>query len=138
MEAAEDGVCYVCMDEDDPAPRSQCACRTSFLHRSCQVRMVATQEQPEVCMVCRAPYRNVVCVMRSDDGGRAGTCLFVSLWAVTTALLLTSVGCFRELASSEPVVGISAAMGFSTYVSLTLFAVCWAVRPLCAHRVSMV
>ena len=137
MAAAENGVCYVCMDEDDPAPRSQCACRTSFLHRSCQMRMIATQEHPQVCMVCRAPYRNVVGLVRSADGVRAGTCSLMCLWAATTTLLLTSVGCFRELASSEPVVGISAAMGFSTYVSLTLIAVWWAVRPLCVHTVTL-
>ena len=54
----EGACCYICENDSDPAPASQCACKGRFIHDICLIQMVGKTGTAS-CSVCRAPFRNV-------------------------------------------------------------------------------
>ena len=51
------GECFVCMDEQRPAPPSQCRCIGRYVHPQCQQRLL---QRSGSCAVCNGRYGNVV------------------------------------------------------------------------------
>ena len=52
------GVCFICCDDKHPAPRASCACRSSFVHRACQLRWMEASGR-DTCEVCLCRYGNL-------------------------------------------------------------------------------
>jgi len=111
MDADDEAVCYVCWEDDDETAHgvlrpSPCACKTLWMHRECQRRLLREQVAahhwlssddaclPFRCKVCRAVYRNVTVTARSRvPHGLVGalllTCpmlIIVTLWQLIHAV----------------------------------------------------
>ena len=52
------GECFVCMEENSPAPPSPCKCKGRFLHPHCHLKLIE-QTHAMTCSVCTAEYYNL-------------------------------------------------------------------------------
>lgn len=122
---ATEGICYVCMDESAPAPRSQCACRNMFLHRVCQREMVSYQQNPTRCSICKSHYKNVH-ILHIECGVRV-----LLVWLCTSMFLYTSL---KAVDDSSIMTSAAAACYFAAYIMVLLYAMWANVCPICARE----
>lgn len=56
--------CYVCCDSNPRGLRSNlCECSDRWLHVECQYKLLLTTSEDGRCTVCKAPFRNLTCVV---------------------------------------------------------------------------
>lgn len=124
---SEFGTCFVCLNDDEPAPRSQCACRT-YLHRSCQRRMIAVQQNPRVCMVCKRHYANVHTTTRH----RECAVYVLAVWLASSSLLYVFVHDWRANGVSiSSCVVLTSAIYLVAYAGIMLYTASQHTCPTC-------
>ena len=123
------GMCYVCMDESSPAPRSQCECRNMFLHRKCHLQMLRHQRDATRCSICNSYYKNVL-ILHLE----CGVCVLV-VWICISILLYTGL---HRVDDASTLTSAAAACYFAAYI-LVLVYFMWAniVCPICAQGMVM-
>lgn len=125
------GTCYVCLNDEEPAPRSECACNT-YLHPTCQRRMIAVQQNPRVCMVCRRNYANVYASTRHRE---CCVCVLALCMASNTVLYIAAHD-WR----SDGVKIISSCVVFTSAICMAahavtmLYTVFQHTSPMCDHN----
>jgi hypothetical protein len=101
--------CYVCTGRASPTNRlciNVCGCKTTAMHEACLVRLLQMQAKDvPVCMVCRAPYRNVHVareyrVDRRVVCMRMLQCLFVVMLCVTVGMASYQLGTVHRMKAS--------------------------------------
>lgn len=117
----DEKVCYVCMDYCETL--SRCACKHRYIHTSCLIKLVETNDFCRDCSVCKHPLTNVrVANMRQDWRPTwllVMTMLFICL-VVTEVFLsvLISVAVLRMPYSAISLASGSVFSAFSVIVGL--------------------
>lgn len=122
------GECFVCMDDELPAPASPCKCKRRFVHAACQTRMCAETKRND-CAVCGAPYANVhMNVHMKVSPSRAGyfVAALAACWLLCSVWLVVHFSANPTSLQGVPyhIIGIL----FVTTLMLTNLAMCLARR----------